>query len=226
MRRDEPVAGRRPGRRGRCSTRSAAWCRSTTWATGRRVRSPTARCSTSAATGCGTIATPHVPHGWEAQVLFDETTGTLFCGDLFTQRRRRRRRSCTTPTSSSPRSTPRTCSAPPRSPRHGADHPRRWPTSSPARWRSCTARRSPATARQALLDLADAYEARFAAAAVGGLMITAARWARSRARGARARRGRDRLDGRAAGRPDPRGVGAADSLPGLGRPRDGRTCSA
>ncbi len=31
------------------------------------------------------IATPHVPHGWEAQVLFDETTGTLMCGDLFTQ---------------------------------------------------------------------------------------------------------------------------------------------
>lgn len=31
------------------------------------------------------IATPHVPHGWDAQVLHDETTGTLFCGDLFTQ---------------------------------------------------------------------------------------------------------------------------------------------
>ena len=30
------------------------------------------------------IATPHVPHGWEAQVLFEETTGTLLCGDLFT----------------------------------------------------------------------------------------------------------------------------------------------
>ena len=29
--------------------------------------------------------TPHVPHGWEAQVLFDETTRTLFTGDLFTQ---------------------------------------------------------------------------------------------------------------------------------------------
>jgi len=29
------------------------------------------------------VATPHVPHGWEAQVLFEETTGTLFCGDLF-----------------------------------------------------------------------------------------------------------------------------------------------
>lgn len=30
------------------------------------------------------IPTPHVPHGWEAQVLFEETTGTLLCGDLFT----------------------------------------------------------------------------------------------------------------------------------------------
>lgn len=30
-------------------------------------------------------ATPHVPHGWEAQVLFDETTRTLFCGDLLAQ---------------------------------------------------------------------------------------------------------------------------------------------
>jgi flavorubredoxin len=31
------------------------------------------------------ISTPHVPHGWEAQVLFEETTGTLFSGDLFSQ---------------------------------------------------------------------------------------------------------------------------------------------
>jgi flavorubredoxin len=31
------------------------------------------------------IATPHVPHGWEAQVLHDEATGTLLCGDLFTR---------------------------------------------------------------------------------------------------------------------------------------------
>jgi flavorubredoxin len=30
------------------------------------------------------ISTPHVPHGWEAQVLFEETTGTLLCGDLLT----------------------------------------------------------------------------------------------------------------------------------------------
>lgn len=31
------------------------------------------------------ISTPHVPHGWEAQALFDETTETLLCGDLLTQ---------------------------------------------------------------------------------------------------------------------------------------------
>jgi flavorubredoxin len=30
------------------------------------------------------IATPHVPHGWEAGVFFEETTRTLLCGDLFT----------------------------------------------------------------------------------------------------------------------------------------------
>jgi flavorubredoxin len=29
--------------------------------------------------------TPHTPHGWDAGVLFEESTGTLFCGDLFTQ---------------------------------------------------------------------------------------------------------------------------------------------
>src|SRR5260221_4294289 len=28
------------------------------------------------------IDTPHVPHAWEARVLYEETTGTLLCGDL------------------------------------------------------------------------------------------------------------------------------------------------
>jgi flavorubredoxin len=31
------------------------------------------------------IDTPHVPHGWDAGVLFEETTRTLLCGDLFTR---------------------------------------------------------------------------------------------------------------------------------------------
>lgn len=30
------------------------------------------------------IDTPHVPHGWDAHVLYEETTGTLLCGDLLT----------------------------------------------------------------------------------------------------------------------------------------------
>jgi len=31
------------------------------------------------------IDTPHTPHGWDAGVLFEESTRTLMCGDLFTQ---------------------------------------------------------------------------------------------------------------------------------------------
>jgi flavorubredoxin len=31
------------------------------------------------------LDTPHVPHGWEARLLFEESTSTLFCGDLITQ---------------------------------------------------------------------------------------------------------------------------------------------
>jgi flavorubredoxin len=30
------------------------------------------------------IDTPHIPHGWDAHVMYEETTGTLLCGDLFT----------------------------------------------------------------------------------------------------------------------------------------------
>jgi len=28
-------------------------------------------------------STPHLPHGWDAGVMFDETDATLFCSDLF-----------------------------------------------------------------------------------------------------------------------------------------------
>lgn len=31
------------------------------------------------------LHTPHVPHCWDAGMLFEETTGTLFCSDLFHQ---------------------------------------------------------------------------------------------------------------------------------------------
>jgi flavorubredoxin len=30
------------------------------------------------------VDTAHVPHGWESGLMFEETTGTLLCGDLFT----------------------------------------------------------------------------------------------------------------------------------------------
>ncbi len=29
------------------------------------------------------LDTPHVPHAWESGVMYEETSGTLFCGDLF-----------------------------------------------------------------------------------------------------------------------------------------------
>jgi flavorubredoxin len=29
------------------------------------------------------VDTPHIPHGWDAGVIFEEETATLFCGDLF-----------------------------------------------------------------------------------------------------------------------------------------------
>jgi flavorubredoxin len=29
------------------------------------------------------LATPHLPHGWDAGLFFDEVSGTLFCSDLF-----------------------------------------------------------------------------------------------------------------------------------------------
>jgi len=31
------------------------------------------------------LYTPHMPHGWECGFLYEITTRTLFCGDLFTQ---------------------------------------------------------------------------------------------------------------------------------------------
>jgi flavorubredoxin len=31
------------------------------------------------------LDTPHLPHGWESGLIFETTTRTLFCGDLFTQ---------------------------------------------------------------------------------------------------------------------------------------------
>lgn len=43
------------------------------------------------------LTTPHVPHCWDAGVIFEESTGTLFCGDLFTRNGNHRARSSDDP---------------------------------------------------------------------------------------------------------------------------------
>ena len=90
------------------------------------------------------IDTPHVPHGWEARVLFDETTNTLLAGDLFSNLGDPP--PVTPTTSSAPPGRPKTCSGP----RASLPAPRRrsggWPSSRRPRSPSCTARRSPETA--------------------------------------------------------------------------------
>ena len=104
------------------------------------------------------ISTPHVPHGWEAQVLFEETTGTLLL------RRPASARSAagpalTTddvvePALAAERMFHATCLTP----RHRPDHASARRPGPHAPWPSCTARRSRATAKQALHDLAAGYE--------------------------------------------------------------------
>ena len=64
---------------------SAAWSRSTTSATGRPVPLADGQVLDLGAHRVRHIDTPHVPHGWDARVLYEETTGTLLCGDLFSQ---------------------------------------------------------------------------------------------------------------------------------------------
>src|SRR6476661_4938549 len=59
------------------------------------------------------LDTPHTPHGWDAGVVFEESTGTLLCGDLFTQLGNGP--ALTTAMSWGPRSSPKTCSVIPRS---------------------------------------------------------------------------------------------------------------
>lgn len=57
------------------------------------------------------LDTPRVPHGWEARVIFEETTETLLYGDVFTHMGPARLWS--RPTSSDRHRQPRTSSAPP-----------------------------------------------------------------------------------------------------------------
>ena len=89
---DEHVAGGGAPAARWPTARSAATSRSTTCATARPARSAEGEVIDLGGKRVRQISTPHVPHGWEAQVLFEETTGTLLCGDLFSQRRRAARR--------------------------------------------------------------------------------------------------------------------------------------
>ena len=47
-------------------------------------RSPTVKCSTSAASACGTSTLRTCRTPGKRDMLYEETTGTLLCGDLFT----------------------------------------------------------------------------------------------------------------------------------------------
>jgi glyoxylase-like metal-dependent hydrolase (beta-lactamase superfamily II) len=90
------------------------------------------------------IDTPHVPHAWEAPVLYEETTATLLCGDLFTHLGAGRR----SPTATSSARPPRQRTSSPTA----AWLPRRplsssaWQSAHLEPWLSCTGRRSTATA--------------------------------------------------------------------------------
>ena len=84
VRRDERVPRRRARRRRSRTASWAAWCRSTTSPIGRPLPMADGQVLELGTHRVRHIDTPHVPHGWEARVLYDETTGTLFAGDLFT----------------------------------------------------------------------------------------------------------------------------------------------
>ena len=109
------------------------------------------------------IDTPHVPHAWEAGLLFDETTRTLFCGDLFTHMgnypatdHRRHRRTGDRGRGQRPRS----LSLHPASGsiiRRLADLT--WPP-----WRPCTVPAFTGDCTTALIDIADDIDKRIAAA--------------------------------------------------------------
>ena len=82
------------------------------------------------------IDTPHVPHGWDAGVMFEETTGTLLCGDLFLRSR--------TATSSDPQLGRKTYSDTPALDRPQVQRFASSPTLSRKFWPQCTARHIPA----------------------------------------------------------------------------------
>ncbi len=78
------------------------------------------------------LDTPHTPHGWDAGVIYEESTRTLLCGDLFTQLGRRGRAMAIL---SGRRSRRRTCSSIPPSTRAWARRSAASPSFSRARWR-------------------------------------------------------------------------------------------
>ena len=85
------VARRRAGRRPSPTAPSAARSGSTT----SRRRPPRALADNEVLDLGGRrvrrLDTPHVPHCWDAGLLYEETTGTLFTSDLFTARGQSRR---------------------------------------------------------------------------------------------------------------------------------------
>ena len=91
------------------------------------------------------VDTPHVPHNWESRVIYEEVTGTLFCGDLATQ-------DGNGPALTGDDLIEQALAAEDlfHQTSLGAGGPRprcgRWPRSSPPRSRSCTARAITATA--------------------------------------------------------------------------------
>jgi hypothetical protein len=65
--------------------KSAAWCPSTIMADrAPRVLSDGEVIDLGGGKRVFYLDTPHIPHGWDAGVLYEESTGTLLCGDLFT----------------------------------------------------------------------------------------------------------------------------------------------
>ena len=108
------------------------------------------------------IDTPHVPHGWDAGVIFEETTRTLFAGDLFAHYGRGpalTRSEIVGPATASDDSIWR--------PRWGQQRHRPsavWQASSRPCSPSCTVPRSRAMAAAQLRALADFYDGRLRAA--------------------------------------------------------------
>jgi len=67
---------------------AAGWPRWCPWTTSRTARPGPWPDGETVALGRARVRwldAPHLPNGWECGYLFEESTGTLLCGDLFTQ---------------------------------------------------------------------------------------------------------------------------------------------